>query len=219
MSREQSPNSQAIACHFAAMLSQLFRDPSGARGHADASAAVSAEHGFSFWLAGSAVLGGWARAADSPDDGMARLRRGLDDWAATGSVTYRTWYLGLLGEVLTRAGLVKEARAVLAEALALVERTEERLYEAELCRLRGESFLRGGTAPDEGAAQSAREAFEQSLDVARGQGAKSLELRAAISLTRLGQRRDLLAEVFGSFTEGFNTPDLVEAAELLRALS
>jgi predicted ATPase len=205
MSREQSPSSQAVANHFAAMLCQLLGDRRQAREYAEATAAVSAEHGFSFWLAGSAVLGGWARGGD---DGLAELRRGLDDWAATGSVTYRTWYLGLLAEALAARGQAAEAQRVLDEALALAERTDERLYEAELHRLRGEALLSAGEPGSE-------EAFVRALAVARRQEAKSLALRAAISLARRCGRRDALAEALAAFTEGFDTTDLIEARGLL----
>ena len=108
------------------------------------------------------------------------------------------------------------------EALAAVHKTGERFYEAELYRLQGELLL----------AQSARQTaeaeacFHQALDVARHQQAKSLELRAAMSLTRLWQRqgkrdaaRQLLTEVYGWFTEGFDTADLQEAQALLAALA
>ncbi|HEY8505236.1 MAG TPA: hypothetical protein VIL46_11685, partial [Gemmataceae bacterium] len=107
-SRELSPSSQAVALHFAAMLHQLRRDGRRARACAEASSALAAEHGFSFWLAGGTVLGGWALAAcGEAGDGTARLRQGLRDWVATGSLTYQTYYLGLLAEVLIGRGELK----------------------------------------------------------------------------------------------------------------
>jgi predicted ATPase len=218
MSRVLSPTSQAVALHFAAMLHQLRRAGPRAGACAGASAAVAGEHGFSFWLAGSAVLGGWAQAAaGAVDEGVERLRRGLADWQATGSVTYRTYYLGLLAEGLGWQGRIDEGVRVLDEALALVRETGEGLCEAELYRLRGELLLRAA-----GAVPRAEEDFRRALDVARRSRAKSLELRAAMSLVRLGQRlgeseadRRLLAETLGWFTEGFQTPDLREAKALV----
>jgi adenylate cyclase len=132
-------------------------------------------------------------------------------------VTYRTYYLGLLAEALGWQGQVEEGLGVLNEALALVRQTGEGLCEAELYRLRGELLQRGAKA-----VPRAEEDFRLALDVARRSGTKSLELRAAMSLVHLGQqlggfdeRRRLLAETFDGFTEGFQTPDLQEARELL----
>ncbi len=224
MSRELSPTSQAVALHFAAVVHQLRRDAPRTRACAESSAAIAAEHGFSFWLAGGAVMSGWALGVGgAADEGVSRLRRGLRDWQATGSVTYRTYYLGLLAEVLGGQGQVEEGCRVLGEALALARQTGEGLYEAELYRLRGEMLLRTASAPGEAIAQAA-EAFRQALEVARRQGAKALELRAAVSLARLSPRlgaaeeaQALLAETYCGFTEGFQTPDLQEAHGLLSA--
>src|SRR5438445_3875115 len=108
------------------MLHQLRRAGPRARERAEACGALAAEHGFSFWLAGSAVMGGWAlAAAGDADEGVGRLRQGLRDWQATGSVTYRTYYLGLLAEVLGGRGQAEEGGRVLEEALALVRQTGE----------------------------------------------------------------------------------------------
>jgi predicted ATPase len=218
--RLEQPSSQTLALHFAAMLHQLRGDVPRAGACADACGVFAAEHGFSFWMAGGAVMSGWALAAGGvADEGVARLRRGLRDWQATSSLTYRTYYLGLLAEVLAGQGQVAEAGRVLEEALALARRTGEGLYEAELLRLRGELLLRG---PGEPAAAEAH--FRQALEVARQQGAKSLELRAAISLARPGrplgapgEARARLAETYGWFTEGLQTPDLQEARGLLES--
>src|SRR5262249_34253791 len=87
---ELSPSSQTVALHFAAMLHQLRGEGLRAGVCADASSAVAAEHGFSFWRAGAAVLSGWSRAQE---EGLGRFRQGLRDWVATGSLTYQTYYL------------------------------------------------------------------------------------------------------------------------------
>jgi predicted ATPase len=227
MSHELSPTSQAVALHFAAMLHQLRRDGPRTRACAEASGAIAAEHGFSFWRAGGAVMSGWALAAGgAAAEGLGRLRQGLADWHATGSVTYRTYYLGLLAEVLAEQGQAEEAGRLLDEALALVQQTDERLYEAELHRLRGELLRSGPAAPGPAALQRVEEDFCRALDIARRQQAKSLALRAAMSLAQLGQSRgrpeegrELLAEVYGWFTEGFDTRDLQEARALLEQLA
>jgi predicted ATPase len=219
-SERLSPATRALALHFAAMLHQLRRDVPRVRACVQASAAVATEHGLSFWLAGAEVLDGWALALGGAGDGVPRLRQGLRDWLATGSVTYHTYHLGLLAEALGERGQVEEAGRVLEEALALAQRTGEGLYEAELYRLRGEVLLRG-TAGGE-AARRAEDDFRRALEIARRQEARSLQLRAAMSLYRLQRRtgaaqegREMVAEVRGGFTEGFDTPDLKEAGALL----
>jgi predicted ATPase/tRNA A-37 threonylcarbamoyl transferase component Bud32 len=214
------PSSRALALHFAAMLHQCRRDGPATLESAEACRALATEQGFSFWLAGGTVLSGWALAECGVDEGLDRLRQGLDEWVGTGSVTYHTYYLGLLAAVLARRGQAEEASRTLGEAMALVRRTGEALYEAELLRLRGELLLAGPASAE--TPRLAEGLFREALDVARRQEAKSLELRAALSLARLGRHhgkpeeaRQQLAETCGWFTEGFETPDLRESRELL----
>jgi adenylate cyclase len=211
-SRGLSPSSQAIALHFAAMLYQLCRNGARAKACAEQSMAIASEHGFSFWRAGGRVLYGWALAAcGEVEEGARELRQGLRDWRATESVTYETYYLGLLADVLREQGKYDEGRRVVDEALDLARRTGEGLYEAELHRMRGELCL--PERPEE-----AEQHFHQALQVARRQHAKSLELRAAASLARLKPTADAkqaLADIYTRFNEGFLTPDLQEAKSLL----
>ena len=150
----------------------------------------------------------------------------------------QTFQLALLVESLMAGDQIEEGLAVADEALALVEATGERFYEAELNRLRGELLLRQNVGedrpsaaepaaarphdPDPSVLAEAEACFRRALDVARSQGAKSLELRAALSLARLlrgrgelADGRRLLAETFGWFTEGWDTPDLQAAREFL----
>ena len=131
------------------------------------------------------------------------------------------WWLALLAEACGKVGQLDEGLRVLAEALAAVQRNEERHYEAEVYRLKGELLLQ--QAP---ATRRRRRRFQQALAVARRQQAKSWELRAAMSLSRLWQRQgkraeahELLAPIYGWFTEGFDTADLQEAKALLEALA
>jgi predicted ATPase len=223
MSRGLSPTSQAVALHFAAMLHQLRRDSAQCRECAKACGAIAAEHGLLFWQAGSAVMSGWALAASGAvGEGINQLRQGIHDWRATDSRTYETYYLGLLAELLTRDGRGEEARRVLDEALDLARNTGEGFYEAALYRLRGEILSGTSAEPDTAAHQYAEEQFRRALEVARRQEAKSLQLRAAMSLFRLKRRsahykeaRELLAVTFEWFTEGFETLDLREARDLL----
>jgi predicted ATPase len=159
---------------------------------------------------------------------MAQMRQGLDEWRATGMVLYQPYFLALLAEALGEKGLVTEGFEVLAEALTLVEKTEERWYEAELYRLQGELMLPSLSVsnPHPTPRTEAEACFRKALDIAGQQQAKSLELRAAMSLARLWQSQgkhqeahDLLAPVYGWFTEGFDTTDLKDAKLLLEELS
>jgi predicted ATPase len=152
------------------------------------------------------------------------LRQGLTDWAATGAETHRTYFLGLLAEALGRGGQIEEGLGVLTEALALTRGTGTVFHEAELHRLQGEFLLQREAS--EGACREAEACFHRALTVARRQQAKSLELRAAMSLGRLyrqqgrlAEARPLLAETYSWFTEGFDTRDLQEAKALLEALA
>jgi predicted ATPase len=150
------------------------------------------------------------------------MHQGLAAYRATGAELFRTYWLALLAEAYGTAGQVQEGLQVLDEALALVDQSGERYWEAELYRRKGELLLQSG---DRGAEPGAEVCFQQALAVARRQQAKALELRAALSLSRLwhqqGQRTEvyqLLAEVYGWFTEGFATADLQAARALLDEL-
>lgn len=222
MSREQSPSSQAIAMHFAAMLHQLRRDGARVRECSDASTAIAAEHGFSFWLAGGNILGGWSQAiSGEAQAGVSRIRQGLSDWNATESVTYKTYYLRLLAEVLNDQTEIDESLSIISEAIQLVKRTGEGLYEAELHRIQGELILRQSSAPS--LVAEAQQCFERALAIAHQQQALGLELRAAISAARLARRhgrlenlQTILLPVYRRVTEGFDTPDYLEAGALLK---
>jgi predicted ATPase len=212
------PSSLALALHFAAMLHQYRREVSVTRERAEAALAIATEQGFSFWSAGGSILCGWALAAQGAG-GLAQLKQGLDAWQATGSLTYRTYYLALLTEALHNEGRTEEALSVLAEAHALVRSTDERFHEAELYRLQGEVLL--ATNRD-----GAEVCFRQSLAAARRQSARSLELRAAMSLSRLlgeqsnsQEARALLVNAYGWFSEGLETSDLKEARMILEGIS
>jgi adenylate cyclase len=174
--------------------------------------------------AGSAILRGWAlAAAGDVAAGIAGMRQGLSDWRATGSITYRTYFLGILADALMRRGDVAESLVLLDEALALARRTGEGFYEAELYRLHGEALLAGTPEPAEATCREAEEPFRQAFNVAGKQNAKSLQLRAAVSLARLTLRQDgaltsasRTPDTYTWFTQGLDTPDLVAARELLR---
>jgi predicted ATPase len=150
------------------------------------------------------------------------MRQGLAVWQATGAKVFRPYGLALLAEADAHVGQIEEGLTLLVEALAMAQDTGERRWEAELHRLKGELLLRHAAEHD----AEAEAYFHQALAVARQQQTKSLELRAAVSLSRLWQHqgkrieaRALLAPVYGWFTEGFDTADLQEAEALLDALT
>jgi serine/threonine protein kinase/predicted ATPase len=221
------PTTYALALYFATMLRQYCREVRAVRESAEAIAAIAREHGLSLWRANSLIMGGWALVEQGEGaSGLAQLRQGLTEWVATGAETHRTYFLGLLAEALGREGRIAEGLEVLAEALTFVSGTGTVFYAAELHRLQGEFLLSQEGTEAEIACREAEACFRRALTVARGQQAKSLELRAAMSLTRLYQKQDrqtearpLLAETYGWFSEGFDTSDLREAKALLAELS
>jgi predicted ATPase len=214
------PFTLSVALSWAAALHQLRGEARLTLDVANADLALSTEQVFPFFAAHAMVLRGWALVKQGQcEEGIAQLRQGVDAYRATGADLESQHWLALLAEACGKAGHTEEALAVLREALSDVERTGIRYHEAELHRLAGE--LRHGR-DDMKSEACARRAIE----IARGQGAKSWELRAATSLARLwgeqGRRaaaRDLLAPIYGWFTEGFDTADLLEAKALLDELS
>jgi predicted ATPase len=183
---------------------------------------LSTQHGFPQWIANGTILRGWALGAQGKGgEGIAQIHQGLANRRAKDLNIQRPYFLSLLAETHGKLGQVKKGLTVLVEALAMADNTGECYWEAELHRRRGELLLmqQGQNVED------AEECFRQALDTARRQQAKSLELRAAMSLSRLWQRLGkkgeayrLLAEIYGWFTEGFDTADLKEAKVLLEEL-
>jgi predicted ATPase len=211
----------AQALLFSALLHLLRREAAMAQERAEAQRALCTEQGFAPYLAWGTIEWGAALAAQGGwAEGLAQMREGLAAWRAT-ALTPWLLFLSLLAEACGRAGQVEEGLGALHEALEAMPTTEERLYEAEVYRLRGELLLQQ-SAVQQGKAE---ESFHQALAVARRQQAKSWELRAALSLSRLWQQqgkcaeaRALLAPIYGWFTEGFDTADLQEARTLLEEL-
>jgi predicted ATPase len=156
------------------------------------------------------------------EEGLAQVRQGIAAYRATGSAMFFPYLCTWAAEAYDHLGHTKDGLQALAEAHTLMEQQEDRWWEAEVSRLRGVLLLRqAGTAQAE-----AETWLQRALDVARRQEAKSFELRAAMSLSRLWQRQGkraealaLLAPIYGWFTEGFDTPDLQEAKALLEELA
>jgi class 3 adenylate cyclase/predicted ATPase len=216
------PYSLTLSLAFSAYLHQSRREPQATQEQAKAAMTFAAEQGFTLWLAYGKVLQGWALAMQGQsEEGIAEIHQGLAADLALGSRVFQPYFLGLLAKVHEESGQPNEGLGTLDEALVVVCTMEAHFYEAELHRLKGELLLQQSS--DNHA--EAETCFHQALNVARNQQAKSLELRAATSLARLwqsqGKRRDaydLLAPVYGWFTEGFDTPDLKEAKALLEEL-
>ena len=216
------PLSLVYALLLDAMLGQLSCDHSVTGERAGAARAVAGEYGLAAFEAWASVIHGWAIArSDDGDEGLKTMRAGLDASAASDSMILRPYLLGLLADALASDGQVEEGLRVIDEAVALVETNNERYFEAELHRLRGDLLLwKAGPSLVAAAA-----ALLRALEVARSQEAKSLELRAAVSAGRLlaSQERAsegcaLVSEVYGTFTEGFDTRDLLEARRVIEEL-
>jgi predicted ATPase len=194
----------------------------------EAAIAICTEKGFGGMLAMATRLRGSALAEQGQiEEGIGLMSRGLAAKLATGAGIFQTGNLYILAKAYGTAGRFEEGLATVAEAIALVERTDERTHEAELHRLKGDLLLRRSGIETEHIVQTeAKECFRRAIDIARGQQAKSWELRAVVSLARLlhqqgkkEEARQMLAELYGWFTEGFDSADLKEAKALLEELS
>jgi class 3 adenylate cyclase/tetratricopeptide (TPR) repeat protein len=223
--------SLALALHFAGILHQCRREAQSVREWAEAQMALSGAQGFVEWLEGGMIRHGWALVQQGVvEEGITQLRQGLDSWLSRGNNLGKIHILVRLAEAYGKAGQIAEGLSVLEEALAAVRNNAEHLYEAELYRLKGELLLQSGVRglePEDCPARIAEveACFRQALDIAHHQQAKSLELRATMSLARLwqvqGKRAEacqMLTAIYSWFTEGFDTPDLQEAKALLAAL-
>ena len=217
------PFSLAFALNVAALVQQLRRERHGVHERAEAAITLSREQGFTFYEALGTIQRGWALVAQGQHvAGLEQIRQGLAAYRATGSAVALPYYLALLVEAYATGGQVAEGLRVLAEAVALVHTHGERDYQAELYRLKGELLLAQGGPRHQW--REAEQCFHYAIEIAHRQQAKSLELRAAMSLARLWQQGkraeayDLLAPIYSWFTEGFDTADLKDAKALLHEL-
>ena len=190
---------------------------------AEAGCALAGEHGIAFFIAFGTVLRGGALAKQGQSDaGILQMHEGMAACRTTGAEADRPYLLTLVAEAYGRGRRYDEGLAMLEEALALTDQYEERYWEAEIHRLKGELLL-AWSAENQ---MEVEACLHKALDVARRQQAKSLELRAAMSLSRLWQQqgkraeaRELLASIYDWFTEGFDTADLRETKALLEELT
>jgi predicted ATPase len=189
---------------------------------------LSTEQGFPFWLAYGALGRGSALAEQGQvAEGIAQIQQGLTAFRTMGTNPPGIGHLPVLAAAYAKAGQVEEGLGIVADALEAVDKTGGRVNEAELYRLKGELTLAQSSVQSlESRVKEAEECFHKAIEIARNQQAKSLELRAVMSLSRLWQgqgKKDeawqMLAEIYGWFTEGFDTKDLQEAKMLLEELT
>ena len=205
----------------------LTHEFQAAKEHSEAIIKLGKKEGFGLMQALEPFLRGVERSTEgNVEEGIKLMRQGLAAYRAIGTEMQLPHFFGILGELCEKTGEVKEGFRAVTEALAAVNKSGERYYEAELFRIKGELTLKKSGAKNKTNQEDAEECFRKAIDIARGQKAKSWELRAVMSLSRLLQKqgkkqeaRQMLAEVYGWFTEGFDTLDLKEAKVLLKVLS
>jgi predicted ATPase/DNA-binding winged helix-turn-helix (wHTH) protein len=215
--------SLAHAQQQAACLHQYRGEAEQVRARAAAAVALAEPQGYVYHSAAATVLEGWALAAlGQPEPGIREIQRGLAACRATGAVVDHPYFLALLADACRRAGRLAEGLEVLEEACSLAHASRGFFYEAELHRLRAALLLRSQPNDDD---REAETGFLQALELAGKQGARSLELRAAMSLGRLWydqgkhrKAREMLAGPYGWFTEGLETADLRQARVLLEQM-
>jgi predicted ATPase len=232
------PYSLAMAQHFAAFLSHRRRDAVAAKAQAEALLALATAQGFPLYVGYGTCYRGWAMVMQGQSEvGIAQIRQGLAALLATGLELSRPLWMVLLAEAAGHAGQVEEGLRLLAEALTMFAASGRGDMLAEAYRLQGELLLQSGVQkPDsrgfmphptsrQPPAEAAEACLHQALTIARRQQARSWELRATLSLSHLWQQqekrtlaRQLLAQVYSGFTEGFDTPDLRQARALLDEL-
>jgi predicted ATPase len=202
-------------------LHQLDGNDTALNERAEELVEVTIEQGFQFWVARGTIYRGWAKVKiGDVTEGVSLLRSGLAAYRATGAEALCPLFMSHLAGACEIAGRIAEGLAQLDDALQIIERTGERWLAAELNRHKGRLLLQQGHS------EAAEELYRKALGIAAEQQAKLWELRAAVNLARLfrdqgrrGEARDLLAPVYGWFTEGFATPDLKEPKALLGDLS
>jgi class 3 adenylate cyclase/predicted ATPase len=215
------PHSLALSLAYGTRLLSLGGDNAALNERADELVAVTTEQGFPVWRVQGTIFRGWVKVKNGDvTEGMSLLRNGSTAFRATRAETWMPHFIALLAGACEIAGQVEEAVTLLDDALQIVERTGERWFAAELNRRKGQLLLRQGHA------EAAEKLYRKALSIAEEQEAKLWELRAAASLARLwrgqgrpAEARDLLAPVYGWFTEGFDTQDLKDAKALLDELT
>jgi len=227
------PFSEAVSLHFKTVLYQYRGEPAEVNTSATQMLQICQEHGFSAWEAAATVLKGWAFAEQHcPEEGIAIIREGINAWKETRGELLMPLFLALLGQAYQRAGQYNLALQTLDTALHVITRTGERTYAAELARQKGELCLilaeeteTGSNENTQSTVSEAESYFREALAIARQQDAKSWELRAALSLSKLWQTQNrgedaynLLQPIYAWFSEGLDTSDLIRAKNFLKEL-
>jgi predicted ATPase len=222
------PFTHAMALNYVTLVHLFRREEQEFQRQAEAFIKLSTDQDFSVWLANATFVRGYGLVRQGKMEGIKQMQRGLSARLATGSEVHQSTMLVGLAEGYMKAGETEQGLRLLSEALALVNKGDSRILEAEIYRLKGELLLIYENAITNASSTRFAEAeasFHQAIDVARRQQAKSFELRATINLCRLWQVQGkgaeahaLLAEIYGWFTEGFDSADLLEAKALLEAL-
>jgi predicted ATPase len=205
---------------MAARLLSLSRDAAALDERASRLIAVATDQGFPSYRAVGTIYRGWGKVLNGDvAEGIALLRGGSGAYSATGAESRISFHIALLAKASEIAGQFEEALSLTDDALQAAERIGERWFTAELYRHKGQLLLRRDNPA------GAEEFYCKALAIAEEQEAKLWELRAAVSLARLGhdqyrraKSRDLLAPVYGWFTEGFDTQDLQRAKAVLDGL-
>ena len=225
--RQQNPFAVAYGESLAAWLNQYRGDATMVRKHADAAIDLARTHDFAQWRAIGTMFSAWSVAAlDDPEAGRTMLARGIEGFRRTGSELNLPHFLSLLADAHLRAGDPQAGLAVIEEALATAAKNDDRVWEPELHRLKGELLLRLGDFRDGVSAREGSEAaFRTAIDVATRQKSRSLELRAAASLARLlaqGDKRteaiEILSAAVDRFPSGSRSAELDEARKMIQPL-
>jgi predicted ATPase len=216
------PHSQAYACYYASILHALRGEFLTAQGYAERCITLSEAHGFRQWRLARAIRGICVASLDPSSSALEEIRAVLDEYRGAGYQLAITALYVLLCPALLAVHDYEAALELIEQGLATTSRNSERIFEAELYRLKARALLVRG-APD--AKTEAQSLLDQALTTARSQHAKALELRAAMDLAALwidqGRREealDVLAPIYAWFTESFDTQDLKEAKALLDQL-
>jgi class 3 adenylate cyclase/predicted ATPase len=211
----------AMVSNWASWVECIAGSPYDLRRNAEQAVLLSTEHGFSYWLAWGLIHRGWSMASlGESEEGYGLIAKGLALHSAAGAVIGRAFALTLLAETCNRLGRTTEGLSYLTEAEQIIETTNEAYHEAELYRVRGDLLNANGDVA------GAELSYQQAIAIAKRQSARMFELRASARLARLwrhqgkqAEARDLLAPIYGWFTEGFDTRDLKEAKALLDELN
>ena len=212
----------ALATSFASWTYQFCRDKDQTRDKAEKALELSQKYGFKFWVGWAKIMQTWSTTNENNrEDAIGLTEQGLKEWQVTGSRLGQSYFLTLLAETALAAGDYKKSLATLSDAQEFADLTNERFWQAEIHRIKGELLILSPSLLE----STAESCFKEALEVAKNQQSKSLELRTVMSLYRLHkglgdiekleQSRESLNTIYDSFVEGFDTGDLKLAKSLL----